>query len=133
MHFQLFPKHTDEDTQSVSVEVGDLRCQSVYSHPSSPISPDPHFSPCDLPGVLQGKPVKVNLWLHLQGYYLQMQVDEGTWVSVAETPDMLRLRANLLRQLIHCWRSMQDTDPLGWEAREIVQQAWAEIKRIEAH
>lgn len=85
----------------------------------------------DRPAQMNGKAATVQVILHLDSYFLEIQVDEHSWTSVEETTDSLKLRACLLGLMINSWLKSRETDPLSFQAEQIVQASLKEIKRIE--
>lgn len=85
----------------------------------------------DRPAEMNGEAVTVKMMLHLDSYFLEIQVDEHSWTSVEETTDSLKLRACLLDLMISSWSKLHETDPLSFQAEQIVGASLKEIERIE--
>ena len=129
MWYELAPQFYDE---TVLVQIDeDLTCKSIYTPPSGDYLHEPDLSTYDRPGIYKGQDVLVNLELDLKAYYLRLEVEGYSWSSVKETPESLKLRVHLLKELRKTWLSMQETDPPGADAQRILLNSAHEIQRIE--
>lgn len=119
-----------EETGAVVIEVGGLQDQMV----GPALSSRNHEVSAKFYGITATQKdvrVKGMLLFYLRSFCLQIQINDGVFVTVKTTPDALNLRSHLLGQTFLFWHSKRELDFLSQEMLVIFQAGLAEMARIE--